>query len=70
MNHYEVHPHQKLRGTIFIVLGILLLLYILGFIQMLGSSALIILSLFLIVSGFIESGLYKRIVHKTDHIQH
>jgi uncharacterized membrane protein len=49
---------QKLRGLFFVVGGILLLLYSLGFVQRLGSTLLLIVSLFLIISGFIESGYY------------
>jgi hypothetical protein len=62
MAYDEVYA-QRLRGIFFIILGLSLLLYVLGFIQRLGSTLLIVLSLFLIVSGFIEAG-YQRYLTK------
>lgn len=56
---YNESQAQKLRGIFFIILGILLLLYILGFIQKVGSTILILVSVFLIISGFIEAGFHR-----------
>lgn len=61
MANHEANA-QKIRGILFIIGGILLLLYSLGFIQTLGSTILIIVSVFLIISGFIESGLYRLVL--------
>lgn len=58
MVYNEIHA-QKLRGIFFIILGIILILYILGFIQRIGSTILILISLLLIVSGFIEAGFHR-----------
>lgn len=58
---------QKMRGILFIIGGILLLLYSLGFIQTVGSTILIIVSLFLIVGGFIEAGFYRLLFRNKPH---
>jgi hypothetical protein len=56
---YHEASMQKLRGLFFVVGGILLLLYSLGFVQRLGSTLLLLVSIFLIISGFIEAGYYQ-----------
>lgn len=61
MSNHEANA-QKIRGVLFIIGGILLLLYSLGFIQTIGSTILILVSVFLIISGFIESGLYRLLI--------
>ncbi len=58
MTSHELQT-QRIRGILFVIGGGLLLLYSLGYIQKFGSTVLMILSLCLIVGGFIEAGFYR-----------
>jgi len=56
---------QKLRGTVFILAGIVLLFYNFGFFQKLGTTVLVLFSLFLVVAGFFDAGFYKKFMKKS-----
>lgn len=51
---------QKLRGAVFILAGLLLLLYNFGYFQKLGTTVLVLLSLFLMVAGFFDAGFHRK----------
>ena len=65
---YSEQQAQRLRGIFFIIVGILLLLYIIGFIQKIGSAILILVSLFLIASGFIEAGFHRTLLRRKNTV--
>ncbi len=58
----------KLRGIMIILAGIVLLLYNFGFFQKLGTAILVLISLYLVVTGFFDAGYYHQLIKRVKSL--
>ena len=54
---------EKTQGTIFIVIGIVLLLHALGIVERGTNLVIIAMAIYLIVIGSVKSGVYEKLMN-------